>query len=417
MRVLTIYWDSGNNIRLNGIHEHLVALETNYPEHVYWYWDGYFGVPKWFIKGNFDLIILHTTFLCLREIFPLKALLEKTSAIKDMTGYKIAIPQDEYDLPDVLDQWFEYMRIDTVLTNLPKFTEVFYPRMQSRANFVKVLTGYVSERLLNYSHSVNHERKWDVGYRGSNLPFWFGSLGQLKRWLATEVADQLRKRGLCVNASSDVKDFLSGDEWYLFLCSCGVVLGSESGSSLLISDASLKSKVRHYLDQHPQASFEAVNELFFSGGDGEFHMSAISPRHFECAALKVCQVLVEGEYEGILKAGEHYISVNKNLSNIDEVVSRIKDKEYCKKIAETAYSDIACNPKYSYRAFAQSIVESVPAVQSARPSKLLLLDMKLSLYLVASKTINFLRPENCKMMLGRFLRASFPTVYSKIRGQ
>ena len=55
----------------------------------------------------------------------------------------------------------------------------------------------------------------------------------------------------------------------------------------------------------------------------------ISPRHFEAAAFRICQVLFEGRYSGVLEPMVHYIPLKKDFSNIDEVIRRISRTPRC----------------------------------------------------------------------------------------
>ena len=48
-------------------------------------------------------------------------------------------------------------------------------------------------------------------------------------------------------------------------------------------------------------------------------LRTISPRHFEAAAFRVCQVLFEGRYAGVMEPMRHYIPLRKDFSNFDEV--------------------------------------------------------------------------------------------------
>jgi len=52
-----------------------------------------------------------------------------------------------------------------------------------------------------------------------------------------------------------------------------------------------------------------------------------------------------------LKAGEHYISVKKDYSNINDVVTQMRDGKHCSQLAKNAYRDLVASEKYSYRSF------------------------------------------------------------------
>jgi len=76
---------------------------------------------------------------------------------------------------------------------------------------------------------------------------------------------------------------------------------------------------------------------------------AISSRHFEPVGTKTCQILLEGNFNGILKEGEHYISVKKNFSNLKDVINVYSDHDLRNQIVERAYAYIIENHTYNQR--------------------------------------------------------------------
>jgi hypothetical protein len=77
-------------------------------------------------------------------------------------------------------------------------------------------------------------------------------------------------------------------------------------------------------------------------------------------------VLTEGEYNGILLPGRHYIAVKEDFSNLEEVLKEIKRDALRKQIVETAYQEIVESGKYTYRQFVDFVISrSLPvAVRS-----------------------------------------------------
>ena len=74
---------------------------------------------------------------------------------------------------------------------------------------------------------------------------------------------------------------------------------------------------------------------------------------------KTLQILVEGDYAGIFKPSKHYIPLKRDFSNIDEILKLLHDEAYCQKIIDAAYVDIVMTEKYTYRAFAQMVVNHI----------------------------------------------------------
>ena len=74
----------------------------------------------------------------------------------------------------------------------------------------------------------------------------------------------------------------------------------------------------------------------------------ISPRHFEAAALRVCQVLFEGRYSGAMEPMRHYIPLAKDFSNLDRVLELIRDADVRRELTENAYADLIASGEWSY---------------------------------------------------------------------
>jgi spore maturation protein CgeB len=107
--------------------------------------------------------------------------------------------------------------------------------------------------------------------------------------------------------------------------------------------------VKKYVKGHPEVSFEEMYDLFFKNRQNPVSGKAISSRHFEPIGTKTCQILIEGDYNGILKPDEHYISVKKDLSNIGDVIQRFKDDSYRKAMVERTYEYVMDGHTYRHR--------------------------------------------------------------------
>ena len=66
--------------------------------------------------------------------------------------------------------------------------------------------------------------------------------------------------------------------------------------------------------------------------------------------------MVEGDYNGILVADEHYIELKRDFSNIAQVMERIVKDEDRDRITKKAYEDIVASGKYTYERFVEFIL-------------------------------------------------------------
>src|SRR5574339_176487 len=109
LRILVLYWYPmpWQNMRL-AVRQHLHALDKSNRNHKILYHNVYEN-PRRLQEVDFDVVILHTTFLCMRWSEFFYRLKSELEWVKQLDCLKIAIPQDEYDHSEVLDEWlFEW---------------------------------------------------------------------------------------------------------------------------------------------------------------------------------------------------------------------------------------------------------------------------------------------------------------------
>src|SRR5262249_47278124 len=125
-----------------------------------------------------DVVVLHTTVLTLRwdRLFP--RFRWRTRWIGELDCAKIAMPQDEYDHSEILDEWLYELGVTTIVSNFgPELHELLYPLNSGRCEIQKRLTGYVDERsarALAARIVPLGQRRADIVYRATRLPYWFG---------------------------------------------------------------------------------------------------------------------------------------------------------------------------------------------------------------------------------------------------
>ncbi len=128
---------------------------------------------------------------------------------------------------------------------------------------VSNLTGYVPSYFEKYPPDMSKERTIDVGYRGRNIGFWLGALGQEKIDIGKCFLQYTEGQGLCCDISWREEDRIYGKAWLRFQRNCRCVLGTESGASVIDFSGQIETQVREYLRDRPDATFQEVQDLFF----------------------------------------------------------------------------------------------------------------------------------------------------------
>jgi hypothetical protein len=182
----------------------------------------------------------------------------------------------------------------------------------------------------------------------------------LKGQIAEVFAKAAPSRGLNVDISMHHMQTLLGDAWYAFLLRCRYTIGVVGGASIHDRDGSIRRCVDATLASNPSASFEEIEAICFPGVDGRFGLRAISPRHLEAAATRTPQILIEGEYNGILEAERHYIPLQSDFGNIGDVLDEVAGGRMGSTVAQRAYDDVIASGRYGYDSFVRTLLTAVP---------------------------------------------------------
>ena len=328
-KVLVLYWTplAPSTIRA-AIRHHLEAIKQGPSAHQVTFWNLFDRGGPLLRRGKYDAVILHTSLLCLRWFDSFPTWRRRLSWLSDVDCLKIAMPQDEYNRPEILDEWLRDLGVEHVFTNFgADLRPLLYPYMSQHAQFQTVFTGYIDTNTasrLETRLAASKDRPLDVVYRSTHPQYWFGSRGQLKYIVGKRSQAEAEARGLNADISSNTEDAILGDDWFDFLSSGRVVVGCETGSSVLDRRGEMQASVRAFLRDHPGATFDEVSARMPPGWDA-YNFGAIGPRHFEAVITKTCQVLVRGRYDDVLVPGRHYIPVQPDLADLGDALQTASD--------------------------------------------------------------------------------------------
>lgn len=321
---------------------------------------------------SFEVIIVHySIFLAINAYCSTNT----RAALKKAKGVKIAFLQDEYRFVDRSINAIHEAGINIVFTCVPEHSlESVYPRERmGDIHLVHNLTGYVSEFLAQLSPKELRKRRYDVSYRGRLYPDWHGSMGREKFEIAEKFLKRARWTRLKTNISCRESKRLYGLNWVNLIRNSRAVLGIESGASVFDFSGSISNRtetVRNLLGKKG-ITYETLREKYFAEYENTIDLSQISSRVFEAMSLRTLCILYEGRYSDVIKADAHYLSLKKDFSNFDYVVSRLKDRVYIAEIIANAYADVVMNDKYSYANFIKKMDNEIIYVMQKKFPELL----------------------------------------------
>ncbi len=314
---------------------------------------------SWFLNlGEFDVVVIHYSLAVIYDHYLSPDIRNK---IKNFSGLKIQFIQDDYRQVDQYAEAMRFLGIHVLFTLYPqdKIPCVWDERRLPGVVKINSLAGYVPDNLIGLSVPPLDERPIDVGYRGRTVPYWLGKLSQEKAWIGEGFLERAGPFGLKCDIAWREHDRIYGQDWPKFISSCKAMLGTESGASITDLDGSVEKATKEYLAQHPQADFWEVYKSVLEPYEGNVPINVVSPRVFECAALRTAMVLFPGRYSHVLQPWVHYIPLAKDFSNMAEVVENLRDTEFLRNMTERAYTDLITSGRYSYRAFIDEFDEVV----------------------------------------------------------
>lgn len=314
---------------------------------------------------RFDAIIVHySIFLSVDAYISQKSRFK----LKKFKGIKAVFIQDEYRTIEKTIASLQLIEADILFTCVPEkhFEDVYPMSLLPNLKKVQVLTGYINEDLTMYPPLELRKRKYDVSYRGRKYPAWHGRLGREKWVIGERFKKDARKYKIKSSISSKENDRLYGAEWINLIRNSKAVLGVESGASVFDFTGEISARVETYTSltgvikkEYDESRYLEIRDKFFKEIEDQYDLSQISPRVLEAISLRTACILYKGDYSGILIPWRHYIPLEKDHSNIAEVMSCLKDNDFLAELISNAYAEVALNPKYSYKFFVEQFDEII----------------------------------------------------------
>jgi len=348
------------------IMEHVNAFKK-YSRFNVWNVNTELGFPEGLRRAQFKTLVLHYSLFVPPRYYLDEDFLNYIAMCPHT--YKIAFFQDEYRFCQQRFAFINRCKVDCVYTLLePRYFSHVYQKYTKVEKLISTLPGYVSDDLIAVAQKITkpeNEREIDVGYRARRLPFYMGKGAQEKHEIGIRFRECASASGLKTDIETDERRRIYGRRWYEFLANCRAVLGVEAGVSIFDLEDKVRIECERLIAENPRIRFGEVSKRVLQPWEGNVPYRTISPRHFEAAALRVCQILSEGDYSGVMQPMVHYIPLKKDFSNFGDVIRMLKDKKLRSRFIENAYRDVVASGQYSYRKFIEeSFDPSVPDSQS-----------------------------------------------------
>jgi hypothetical protein len=340
LNILLLHGLRNKNSWLSGVADVELMFPKYDKNNNYLVHSGVINLPQILKEFHFDAIIMMSTFIDLITHHGLNGhWIKQYSFLKKSEALKIVFSQDDYWFSDIRDKFYCDYNIDKLYSVCQPETwnELFPDFIKKNGIVSQGYTTYLTEftkSLVNFD-KPHTEREFDVVYRARKIPNAPNIHGWIKGEIGTWFLNAIRnKYVLKTDISTDSKSVIYGDDWYKFIGNSKSILGSNSGSSIRLRNKKIDLGIKKYQNQNPEALTEEIVVSVVPIQDRNKNYTAISPRNLEAALIGTIQILTPGSYSNFLNPKEHYIPIMQDMSNIDEVLLSISDKEYCKKIIE-----------------------------------------------------------------------------------
>lgn len=328
-----------------------------------YYLNAAFGYIPWHLRLiDFDLVVFTPFVTTPWNKVRYYARLEKFKA--HFSKFRmVAFFQDEFFNLDASNRFISELKIPVVYSVAPSSEWKKLYGNNPQVTVRQYLTGYLDSD--DIKASLKKERHLqpkdiDVGYRTGLYSKGMYSLGRFGK-LKFEIAEKfLNYQNQCKMDIAIGKNFLNGQAWFDFLERCRYTIGVESGASLLDYNGDIDKCIKKFLSENKNATYEMTEKNCFPGLDGNLELKALSPRIFEAALAQTGLILVEGEYNGVVRPHEHYLPLKKDFSNLDTIIQKIPDEEMRQKMVNRVYNDVVLSGKYTYEGFIQEFMGHYP---------------------------------------------------------
>ncbi|MBL4844266.1 MAG: glycosyltransferase [Planctomycetes bacterium] len=336
------------------------------------------------LRARWDLIVFDGSLFELRfQDGEFERALSRLDPFAQVEATRVALPRNSASDTERLVSSLRRLRVDCVVSAVsPEVAEVLYRSLvQEGVRLLERQGAYLDERTVNRLEFPGSDltRLNDLALAPDSPQPWLGLSGVREFVTVEAVQRRALERGVlrCDRAPGARSNF-AGDSWWRFLLASRYFVSAAAGFDQLDPGGTLRREASSLPDLAP---LDLARRL--SGEGANLAASALRPSHLEACAARTCLVLVSGDYGGVLQSGRHYLELQPDLSNLDEVLEVVLSDVERKRITDCAYAELVGSNLNSYR----NLVELVEHGSGARdasgrggsgspPTKALLLELR-----------------------------------------
>jgi len=271
--------------------------------------------------------------------------------------------QDEHICNPKLREVINQIRPDAIITCTSSSIDAEKVYGNLDTSFYHVFPGYINSDV-QFDVPIN-KRNIDILSRGRWLKPKYGHLGYLKGTIGEEIVNynNTHSCGLNINHSNFAKARVNDyTQWETLILNSKTILSTPTGCNV-VSQA-LTAEGGDLLDQaiingwsrNIEYSYDQFVKIYDDNKNvytEELNFETISPKMFQAAVYKSALVMYRHNYANIFKPDIHYIPVETDHSNLDDVVAKIKDVDYLQEMVDRVYEDVVSSKLFTYEKLAR----------------------------------------------------------------
>jgi spore maturation protein CgeB len=193
------------------------------------------------------------------------------------------------------------------------------------------------------------EREIDIGFRGDYYASYVGHND--RNLLLDEFNAVLKKRYPNMRVDIEVGERYGRQQWAEFLNRCVALVGHEAGMTRVDKDENIRNFINAQEVRLDADRFRKLVDVMRETGvfDPPPSGRIAAPRNFDAMGTKTLQILLPGRYNDLFQPGTHYVELQRDMSNLDDVVEILFDEAARNTIVERAYQDGLAHHTYEQR--------------------------------------------------------------------
>lgn len=155
------------------------------------------------------------------------------------------------------------------------------------------------------------------------------------RTFAIQAFLRERRKGLAINPASPIRGIARHLPWSI-----------RQGMLRMLAGIGVTHEA---IEADPTLHAEVIERFFSDDGSTTPCGTCISSRHFDAVGCGTIQILVEGRYNDILKAGIHYVPVRSDFADLEDVLRQAAKRDFAEHMLEGARKHVLAHHTLEHR--------------------------------------------------------------------